>query len=353
MRLCKFSIQRLKRVHFVWDKMRALLVVLIVTYLVMLTEARTKKKPAPVVVLVTGSSSGIGRSTALEFAADDKFKVWATMRSTDKWDMPAKSNLVVAEMDVTSDESVSALVSRIIVEDGRIHVLINNAGYGMAGCLEVVTIEEAKQVFDVNVWGVVRVLQAVLPHMRKQKSGHAIQISSTSGIRGIPCFEYYTGSKFALEGITDSMRYSLAPFNISVTNINAGPVKTAFTDTFGVADKGGRGTRQVTDDETGYLQALTQRMIGGMNARIQSNEGQSSEELATLIVNVASMKLKAKRLTDIPFNIGSNYDSQKLLAEVRKLPTGWGGVYNEILANIPPVATVQPAPVTDSAREEL
>lgn len=255
-------------------------------------------------------------------------------------------------MDVTSDESVTTLVDRIIAEEGRIDVVINNAGYGMAGCLEVVTIEEAKEVFDVNVWGVVRVLQAVLPHMRKQKSGHAIQISSTSGIRGAPCFEIYTGSKFALEGITDSMRYSLAAFNVSVTNINAGPVKTSFTDRFGVVDKGGRGTRQVKNDPTGYLQAFTNRMIAGLSHRTNSAEGQTSEELATLIVNVASMKLKAKRMTDIPFNIGSNYDSQNLLAEVRKQPTGWGGLYNEILGNIPPLVKLQ-KPSADSTRDEL
>ena len=324
--------------------------------LVLVTGAPPKKmvkKQRPMVVLVTGSSTGIGKSTALEFAADDRFKVWATMRSTSKWDSPAKSNLVVAEMDVTSDESVSAVVDRIIGEEGRIDVVVNNAGYGMAGCLEVVTIEEAKDVFDVNVWGVVRVLQAVLPHMRRQKSGHAIQISSTSGIRGAPCFEIYTGSKFALEGITDSMRYSLSAFNVSVTNINAGPVKTSFTDRFGVAEKGGRGTRQVQHDPTGYLQALTNRMIAGLAHRTNSAEGQTSHELATLIVNVASMKLKAKRMTDIPFNIGSNYDSQNLLAEVRKLPTGWGGLYNDILSNIPPLAKVAPQVDNSPRKDEL
>ena len=314
------------------------------------------KRTKPVVVLVTGSSTGIGKSTALEFAADEKFKVWATMRSTAKWDEPEKANLKIAEMDVTSDESVQALVDRIIAEEGRIDVVINNAGYGMAGCLEVVTIEEAKEVFDVNVWGVVRVLQAVLPHMRKQKSGHVIQISSTSGIRGIPCFEIYTGSKFALEGITDSMRYSLAPFNVSVTNVNAGPVKTSFTDRFGVPEKGGRGTRQVPNDEGNYLQTLTQRMIAGLNHRINSNEGQTSAELATLIVNLARMKLTAKRMTDVPFNIGSNYDSQNLLAEVRKFPTGWGGLYNEILGNLPPLTPPVPSShqaTEDSTHEEL
>ena len=77
----------------------------------------------------------------------------------------------------------------------------------------------------------------VLPHMRKARKGYVINISSTSGIRGIPCMEFYTGSKFALEGITDSMRYSLSPYNIAVTNINAGPVRTSFTDRFGFSDK--------------------------------------------------------------------------------------------------------------------
>jgi NAD(P)-dependent dehydrogenase (short-subunit alcohol dehydrogenase family) len=310
-----------------------------------------RPKQQPVVVLVTGSSSGIGKSTALEFARDKKFKVWASMRSTTNWDVLEMDNLVTAEMDVTSDESVQSLIDRIIAEEGRIDVLINNAGYGMAGCLESVGIDEAKKVFDVNVWGVVRVLQAVLPHMRRQRTGHAIQISSTSGIRGIPCMEIYTGSKFALEGITDSMRYSLAPFNISVTNVNAGPVKTAFTEKFGVTEKGGRGTRQVANDETGYLQSLTNRMIAGLNLRIQ--HGQRADELATLIVNVATMKLRARRLTDVPFNIGSNYDSQGLLAEVRKLPTGWGGLYNEILAGVPPLAAPSAATTTASSHEEL
>lgn len=317
-------------------------------------KARSKsvKKSRPVVVLVTGSSTGIGKSTALEFAEHDNFKVWATMRSSSNWDMPSKDNLVVAEMDVTSDESVQNLVDRIIAEEGHIDVVINNAGYGMAGSLEVVTIEEAKQVFEVNVWGVVRVLQAVLPHMRKQRFGHAIQISSTSGIRGIPCMEYYTGSKFALEGITDSMRYTLAPFNISVTNVNAGPVKTKFTDTFGVQTKGGRGSRQIAHDPTNYLQSMTQRMVAGLNTRIQ-NDGQPSEEVATLIVNLVTLKLKAKRLTDVPFNIGSNYDSQSLLSELRRQPTGWGGVYSDILSSVPPLVAPSDPASGGSSHEEL
>jgi short chain dehydrogenase len=125
----------------------------------------------------------------------------ATMRNPDRWEEPAQDNLAVAAMDVTSEASIESAVQQIIDTDGHIDVLINNAGYGVAGCLETVTIEEAKSIFDVNVWGVVRVLHAVLPHMRRGFSGHVINLSSTSGIRGVPCLEFYTGSKFALEGM--------------------------------------------------------------------------------------------------------------------------------------------------------
>ena len=102
-------------------------------------------------------------------------------------------------MDVTSDESVAACVAKVMNDNnGRpVDIVINNAGYGVAGYLESVHINEAKDVFDVNVWGAVRVLQAVLPGMRKKGGGYVINISSTSGIRGIPCFEYYTGTYYS------------------------------------------------------------------------------------------------------------------------------------------------------------
>lgn len=238
------------------------------------------KEDKQIIVLITGSSSGIGKSTVLEFSNDIKFKVYATMRDIDKWDIEPKDNIVIMNMDVTNDESVKSVIDYIIEIDNKIDVVINNAGYGLAGCLELVTIDEAKALFDVNVWGVIRVIQYVLPHMRKQKSGYFIQISSTSGIRGIPCLEYYTGSKFALEGITDSMRYSLSAYNISgnilivykfiiiiwyvfnidisinnlnkyiVTNLNAGPVKTNFNERYGHVDKGGKGSRQLLQNDT-------------------------------------------------------------------------------------------------------
>lgn len=179
----------------------------------------------PTVVLITGCSSGIGQSTALEFAKNPKYKVWATMRDTSAWkDVDVPSNVAVTQLDVTSDDSVTRAVNLILQTDTKIDIVVNNAGYGLVGTLETVHIEEAKKMFDVNVWGVVRVLQAVLPSMRHNRQGHVIAVSSTSGIRATTANEFYAGSKFALEGISEAMRYSLAAFNISVTNVNPGPV---------------------------------------------------------------------------------------------------------------------------------
>lgn len=109
---------------------------------------------------MSGCSSGIGLATALEFAKSPKFKVWATMRDPSAWEnITAPSNVVVTQLDVTSDDSVTTAVTRILKEDGKIDIVVNNAGYGVVGTLETVHIAEAQKMFDVNVWGVVRVLQ--------------------------------------------------------------------------------------------------------------------------------------------------------------------------------------------------
>lgn len=316
----------------------------------------------PYVVLITGCSSGIGKSAALEFARHPQFKVWATMRNPQKWALPAgletPQNLRVIGMDVTQQDSVDAAVRQIIEEDGHLDIVINNAGYGIAGALELVTVDEAKALFDVNVWGVMRVLHAVLPHMRnnavKGRGGQIINISSTSGVRGIPCFDMYTASKHALEGLSDSLRYPLSAFNISVTNVNAGPVRTSFTDTFGNAAAGGRGTRTLENDPTAeYLQTFTDRMVAGLNQRMHAPGAQDVEEISQLLIKLALIKINTKRITDVPFNIASNYDSQKVLEEIRVNPTGWGKIHYEILQSVPPVPNHYLAEQSAPAREEL
>lgn len=295
------------------------------------------------VVLITGCSSGIGKAAAIAFAEHGDFIVYATMRSTSQWkadELPASlsETLHIRQLDVTSPESIRAVVDEVLTVEGRIDVVINNAGYGIAGCLEVVSVEEAKRVFEVNVWGVVNVLQAVLPSMRSKSRGHVINISSTSGIRGIPCFEFYTGSKFALEGITDSMRYSLSLYNISVTNVNAGPVRTSFTDRFGDASMGGKGTRRAEEDE--LLQAYTDKMVRNLNERMSGSEVQSAEDIGRLLVELALLRRDARSIEEVPFNLATSPSSQKVLELTRVNPRGWGGIYSSILDSVPSSASL-------------
>ena len=328
--------------------------------------------PPKAVVVITGASTGIGRDTAIEFAKNPLYKVYATMRNVDAADFTEASmsaeqegahleNIVVMAMDVTDEASVRSCVEGVLEAEGAIDVVVNNAGYGIAACLEGATVTEAQRLFDVNVWGAVRVLQAVLPSMRKRKSGHVINVSSTSGVRGIPCMEYYTGSKFALEGIADSMRYSLAAYDISITQVNPGPVRTAFTDTFGAVEKGGRGTRPIPGEgrptaeepHLSYLTDLTQMVVDRLNHRMQTDEAQGSEDVAKIIVHLAVIKKDTSRLEDVPFSIGTNAASQAVLEAVKKQPTGWGGMYHNLLGSMPKLPTRESHLAQEQGHEEL
>ncbi len=303
------------------------------------------------VVLITGCSTGIGKSAAQAFLKDGRFKVWATMRSPSQSDLlttcnqAERSRLEIGAMDVTSTESVNACIDEIIAKDGKIDVAINNAGYGLAGCLETVTLEEAQKVFDVNVWGVVRVLQAILPHMRQHRFGQIINLSSTSGVRGVPCMDYYTSSKYALEGLMDSMRYTMMPFGISVTNVNAGPaIQTSFASRCGNDAIGGKGTRSLKDESSEYLHAMVSRTISTMREKMVAPDAQSSDSVAEVLLGLVEKRLLLKNtdadLTSIPFNIGTNSVSQGLLQDIRKFPTGWGGIFTKLMESIPPLNNV-------------
>ena len=158
------------------------------------------------------------------------------------------------------------------------------------------------------------------------------------------------------------MRFSLAAYNISVTQINAGPVRTKFTDVYGNRDKGGRGTRTIPgDDQDGkYLERFTQTMVDSLNSRMKSGEAQDQEEVARVIVNLAHMKDDARKIVEVPFNIGTNQASQGVIEAVRKNPTGWTGMYAQLLGVVPPLeeekleteANYQ-SNVKNSEREEL
>lgn len=185
------------------------------------------------VVLVTGCSSGIGLATSV-LLAKHNYKVYATMRDLSKKDKleetakEANVSLEILQLDVTDDISVKNAVKHITDKEGRIDILINNAAYGLRGTIENVTIDEVKQQFDTNFFGALRVTQQILPHMRQQKSGHIINISSVAGVRGNPYSDIYCATKFAVEAVSESMAPVISLWNIKVTLIEPGPVATDF-----------------------------------------------------------------------------------------------------------------------------
>jgi NAD(P)-dependent dehydrogenase (short-subunit alcohol dehydrogenase family) len=194
------------------------------------------------VAVITGSSSGIGYETSIALARSGIF-TYATMRNLqratnlesirDKEMLPLKT----LQLDVTADASVNKAIQTIISESGRIDVLVNNAGYGLAGAFEELSMDEIKRQFETNYFGVIRVMQSVLPLMRKQKCGIIVNISSGAGRFGYPSGSAYVSTKFALEGLSESIAYELDQFGIKVILIEPGVIKTNFDSGMVVAKK--------------------------------------------------------------------------------------------------------------------
>ena len=181
------------------------------------------------VALVTGGSSGIGESTARALLAQG-FTVYAVARRVDRMASLAAEGVHTFAMDVTDDASMVAGIDRIVGEQGRIDVLVNNAGYGSYGAVEDVPIDEARRQFEVNVFGLARLVQLVTPHMRAQESGRIINISSIGGKFYEPFGAWYHATKFAVEGFSDSLRMELRPFGIKVVLIEPGPILTEWNE---------------------------------------------------------------------------------------------------------------------------
>ncbi len=242
-------------------------------------------------ILITGTSSGVGFESALLFARNG-FKVYATMRNLKKAEKLqsaiSQENLEVdiIELDVTKTETIENCVDSILEKDGKIDILLNNAGAGFAKTLEQSSLEEIDWVTDVNYTGVVRTTKAVLPHMRKAKSGHIINITSIGGLVGQPFNELYCGAKFAVEGFTEGLAsYISKPFGIHFSIVEPGGIATEFMNS-AVAK---------TIDESGNLasgeyEPIFQKYLAGAQERASSGEKspyQTGVEVAEIILKVA------------------------------------------------------------------
>ena len=274
------------------------------------------------VAIVTGTSSGIGFETVLALAKEGYF-TYATMRDTTKGskikEIAQKENLKinVLELDVDDENSVKAAIAHILDQKQRIDILVNNAGWGLWGCVEDVSVDEFKEQFETTFFSIIRLIQEVAPTMRKQGSGTIVNVSSVVGRIGFPESPAYISSKFALEGLSESLRFELAPFGVDVIIIEPGVIKTNFMKNMKMAKK--------SELDTVY-KGITTKVVSGV--KMMAEMGTSPKEVANTIVtaikdrnplpryivgNDALMFLEAKKgKTDIEFE---NYLKKELYDE--------------------------------------
>jgi NAD(P)-dependent dehydrogenase (short-subunit alcohol dehydrogenase family) len=181
-------------------------------------------------VLITGCSTGIGRSTAEHLAARG-WTVWATARRPESIRDLATRGCKTLALDVCDEASMRAAVETIERADGAIGVLVNNAGYGQEGAFEETPMAEVRRQFETNVFGLVRLTQLVLPGMRRQRWGRIVNLSSMGGRLTLPGGAFYHATKYAVEALSDALRFEVRPFGIRVVVIEPGPIKTRFGDT--------------------------------------------------------------------------------------------------------------------------
>jgi short-subunit dehydrogenase len=242
------------------------------------------------VAVVTGSSTGIGFETSLLLARNG-FYTYATMRNLDKskaitsLKQKEKLSLEILQLDVTADESVKEAINKITSEQERIDVLVNNAGYALVGAFEELSIEEFKEQYETNVFGVIRVTQAVLPIMRNQRCGTIVNISSIAGKIGFPLTSAYVSSKFALEGLSESMAYEIEQFGIKVILIEPGVIKTNFDNNLKIG-------KRVHNNQNSSYAEMTQKRINGFKSRFEN--GSPSIDVAKVILKTITSENPTK-----------------------------------------------------------
>ncbi len=231
-------------------------------------------------VLITGASSGFGTATAKLFAGND-WNVVATMRTPDKeTDLVGLSDVLVTRLDVQDRMSINEAIEAGIARFGRIDALINNAGFGLFGVFEATPREKVQEQFEVNVFGVMDVTRAILPHFRKNQGGLIINVSSGAGVFTLPMLSLYCASKFALEGFSESLSYELASQNIVVKIVEPGGV---ISTNFG----------KRSSEEAAHNAALADydKFVAGANAlfaNLRTQRKASEEDVAKVIFSAAT-----------------------------------------------------------------
>lgn len=196
-------------------------------------DTNTQENSMSRIALVTGASSGIGEATAKALAADG-FTVYAGARRVERMQALAEHGIVPIALDVTEEESMTSVVKQIRTEAGPIDVLVNNAGYGSYGSVEDVSMDEARRQIEVNLFGLARLTQLVLPDMRTAGDGYIVNISSVGGTFGEPLGAWYHASKYAVEGFTDSLALEVAPFGVKAVTVQPGAIITEWA---GIAEQ--------------------------------------------------------------------------------------------------------------------
>jgi NAD(P)-dependent dehydrogenase (short-subunit alcohol dehydrogenase family) len=272
------------------------------------------------VALVTGSSSGIGLETALALARDG-YHTFASMRDIGKAGeieyAAKKENLSidVIELDVDKEEAIVSAIKKVVTDGGRLDVLVNNAGYGQFGCTEDVSVDDFRKQFETNFFSIVRIIQEVAPIMRKQNSGIIVNISSVVGKIGLPGSPAYISTKFALEGLSECLRYELGQFGIKTTLIEPGVIKTNFFNSMKIPE---------SKIDPKYKE-LTENILAGL--KMMAEMGTAPSQVADVIIKAihddevlpryivgtdAAMFMEAKKMkTDLEFE---KYMSKELFS---------------------------------------
>lgn len=253
-------------------------------------------------VLITGGLSGIGKEIATTFK-NDGWNVWVTTRDPSKHTALAGVN--IRKVDITDQKAVKTLVNEIRKTDGRLDVVVNNAGYGVFGPQEAISVDQARDLLNVNVIGPLVVIQESLPLMRKSSDGHIINVSSTSGLRAVPGLGMYAASKMALEGMSEALAAEVTPWNIKVSIIEPGTVNNDWVKNSPLA---------ANLEHYPSYKTFTTKLRKTLTDKSHSN-GQNPQEIAQLTLTVAKTKNPNLRYQ-------TNAQASSVANEVLTDPTG-------------------------------